>query len=255
MKLPVTLLCSLLSIATASAQATYRFGVRAGGNYATTTEKSATFTSYGNATAAYHKSPLFAGQIGVVLEARWNKLAFQPALLFSQKGTLIDADLMSIDPATGYFQRRVGQTTARYNWLELPLNLVYDLPGQLGLHVFAGPYVAVGVGGKAISEVYNSTNDPNNPAQIPYTKFGDKIEYDLSDATLAITAFSIRGFYSRRVDAGFNAGVGYRRGPVQVQAGYGLGLVNLYYDKAADRYNSSSGYNRVAQLTATYFFN
>jgi hypothetical protein len=41
---------------------------------------------------------------------------------------------------------------------------------------------------------------------------------------------------------------------VQVQAGYGFGLVNLYYNKDAGIYTARSGYNRNAQLTLTYFF-
>jgi hypothetical protein len=254
MKLSYAFILSLLSAPAASGQIVYHFGVRAGGSYATTTEKAPLQTSYGNAAATYSKSPIFAGQLGRVLEAKRGNFAFQPALLLSQKGTVIHGEVVATDETTGYFVRREGETTARYNWLELPLNVVYDLPGNLGLQVFAGPYVAVGVGGKATSVINNSTNDPNNPVIMPLTKFVDKIEYDPSNAVLQQRGFSIRGFDSRRVDAGLNAGVGYRRGPVQVQAGYGLGLVNLYYDKAISRYTSQSGYNRVVQLTGTYFF-
>lgn len=254
--LPLILVCAL-GVATASAQTSYRFGVRAGGNYATTTEKSPVQTSSGNATSSYSKSPIFAYQLGIVLEARKGNFAFQPALVFSQKGTTINAEVALTELTTGYLQQRKGQTAVRYNWLELPLNMVYNLPGKSGLQLFAGPYVAVGVGGKAVSEINNSTNDPNNPVVIPFTKFTDKIEYNPSDETLAKTSslasLSIRGFYSRRVDAGLNAGVGYQRGPVQVQAGYGLGLVNLYYKKESGGYTSQSGYNRGAQLTVTYF--
>lgn len=254
--LPLVLVCAL-GATTASAQTAYHFGVRVGGNYATTTEKSPTQTFTGNGASSYSKSPIFAYQLGMVLEARKGNFAFQPALVFSQKGTIIKAEVAATDLNTGYLQQRKGQTTVRYNWLELPLNLVYNLPGKSGLQVFAGPYVAVGVGGKAVTEINNSTNDPDNPVVVPFTKFTDKVEYDPSDATLAKTSslasLSIRGFYSRRVDAGFNAGLGYQRGPVQVQAGYGLGLVNLFYNKDAGIYTSQSGYNRSAQLTLTYF--
>ena len=253
-KIVITAFCALGATA-ASAQTSYRFGVRAGANYATTTEKSPTRTFAGNAAFSYSKSPIFAYQLGIVLEARRGNFAFQPALMFSQKGTVIKADGAVSDLNTGYSQRREGRTTVRYNWLELPLNLVYNLPA--GWQVFAGPYVAVGVGGKAIAEINNSTNDPGNPVVVPFTRFTDKIEYDPSDETLAKTSslasLSIRGFYSRRVDAGFNAGLGYQRGPVQVQAGYGFGLVNLFYDRALGGYTSQSGYNRNAQLNLTYF--
>ena len=67
---------------------------------------------------------------------------------------------------------------------------------------------------------------------------------------------------NRRLDAGVNFGLGYRKGPLQVQLGYGLGLRNLhqrplvngFHDVASfHNFNADPGYNRVAQLTATYF--
>lgn len=60
-------------------------------------------------------------------------------------------------------------------------------------------------------------------------------------------SFGENGTY-RRLDFGVNAGLGYRRGPLQLQAGYGYGLRNL---RSID---GGSSYNRVAQLTATYFW-
>ena len=65
---------------------------------------------------------------------------------------------------------------------------------------------------------------------------------------------------NRRLDAGVNFGVGYRKGPLQVQLGYGLGLRNLHQidaDATADfvhNFREDAAYNRVAQLTGTYFF-
>ena len=59
---------------------------------------------------------------------------------------------------------------------------------------------------------------------------------------------------ARRFDAGLTAGVGYRVGPLQMQLGYGLGLINQQPEKApAFRDDLPAYYQRVAQLTATYF--
>ena len=59
---------------------------------------------------------------------------------------------------------------------------------------------------------------------------------------------------ARRLDAGLNAGVGYRAGPVQVQLGYGLGLLNQQPSKAPAFHDDLPAYyQRVVQLTATYF--
>lgn len=243
------LVAFLLSAAAASAQTTYRLGVRAGGNLANTTERG-TARNINNSSSSSSKSPIVSGQVGVVLEAARGNFAFQPALLFSQKGTKIKAVNSYADPATGYEFRQEGQTTVRYSWLEMPLNVVYTVPGETGLQVFAGPYVAVGVGGRAKTVINNSTTAPGVYTE-PITSYSSKITYG-PDETKGSTA-SIRNFYSQRFDTGFNVGLGYRRGPVQVQAGYGVGLVNLYSSKAGGD-NEQSGYNRVAQLTGTYFF-
>ncbi|MCB2409153.1 PorT family protein [Hymenobacter lucidus] len=242
----------LFTATTASAQTTYRFGVRVGGNLATTTEKGPQQYAVANASGTYSKSPVFAGQLGVVMEVARGNVAFQPALVFSQKGTDIDGVTTIVDGTSGYEVRREGHSKARYHWLELPLNVVYTLPGTTGLQLFAGPYAAVGVGGQVKTVIDNTTTDPSQ-GTVPPTRFKAEITYGLDNTPAGGGGLSIREFYSRRFDAGFNAGVGYRRGPFQVQAGIGLGLVNLYYSNA-EGYDEQSGYNRMAQLTGTYFF-
>ncbi|MDB5267002.1 MAG: hypothetical protein JWP58_42 [Hymenobacter sp.] len=60
---------------------------------------------------------------------------------------------------------------------------------------------------------------------------------------------------ARRFDAGLNAGIGYRFRALQVQLGYGLGLLNQQPGKAPAFGTEPTAYRqRVAQLTATYFF-
>ncbi|MDQ2795014.1 MAG: PorT family protein [Bacteroidota bacterium] len=234
------LLTLLLGAATASAQHTYRLGVRGGLNRAlSTVEPSNTSPS----SAYYYsasKSALYAWQAGAVLEVAFRHVALQPALVFSQKGEQFDA-ATSINGFAGVSSTETS-TLSRYNWLELPVNVVYTLHG---FQVFAGPYVALGLGGRQHGTLWQSS-----PAARfrPYD-FDGKIRYGADTE-------------NRRVDAGVNFGLGYRKGPLQMQLGYGLGLRNLhqpmkglisenpyYHDFNADR-----AYNRVAQLTATYFF-
>ncbi|GAA4379325.1 hypothetical protein GCM10023186_16740 [Hymenobacter koreensis] len=227
----------LLTASAASAQTTYRLGVRVGGNLATTS-----FKNYSEIIPDVKNSQtfssIFAGQVGVVFEAERGRFAFQPALLFSQKGTLRKQLSTYTVAGTSYEIRREGETTMRYNWIEMPLNFTYTLPGTTGLQVFAGPYAAVGVGGRAVSEVTNSTNDPNQSVAVPTQRYTNKIEYGSSNA-------------SPRFDAGVNFGLGYRKGPVQLQAGYGLGVINLYNNRVQS--GVENGANRVFQLTGTYF--
>lgn len=230
----------------ASSQAAFRVGVRGGLNRATTTvdpASSASGLNTYNRTAA--KNAIYAWQAGLVLEATLGKLAVQPALVFSQKGEEFATDVY-FNGVDGGFSAR-SHSTNRYNWLELPVNFVYTLHGDHGLQLFAGPYVAMGVGGRQTGTSYFSSP---NAFHRPYD-FDNQIKYS-PDTN------------NRRFDAGVNFGLGYRQGPVQVQAGLGLGFVNLHRAIPATdpvfspstlyNFYNDAAYNRVAQLTGTYFF-
>lgn len=238
----------LLGAAPAPAQTTFRLGLRGGANRAQTTV-AATGNSSGSYPFSYStdKAARYAWQAGVVLEASRGNFAFQPALVFSQKGERMNTSLS----ASGFAGNSTFQTatTNRYNWLEIPLNVVYTLHGDHGLQVFAGPYVALGVGGRqrgsttAVS-YYGPAYDPIPGLERP---IDERISYG-------------EGTNNRRLDVGVNLGVGYRQGPVQLQLGYGLGLRNLHQPAEtstvdfAHEFGADAAYNRVAQLTGTYFF-
>ena len=136
-------------------------------------------------------------------------------------------------------------TINRYNWLELPVNVIYT---RHGFQIFAGPYVALGVGGRQHGTGKNTY--PVGILGFQEYDFDGKIRYG-SDTE------------NRRLDAGINFGLGYRKGPLQVQLGYGLGLRNLHQNPVEGiiseipyfhNFNTDRAYNRVAQLTGTYFF-
>ena len=240
---PLMLAALLCGAAPASAQTTFRLGVRGGANRALTTVAPINLLDGGPYYTA-DKSAIYSWQAGLVLEARFHKFAFQPALLFSQKGDKLatNASIGGVNGVTAL------QTTSinRYNWLELPLNVVYTLHGDHGLQFFAGPYVALGVGGHQSGTSYLSAP---NIFSVPY-EFNNRITYSSSTN-------------NRRFDAGVNFGIGYRQGPLQVQAGFGLGLVNLHREVPtidpgfflfSHNFNADAAHNRVAQLTGTYFF-
>ncbi len=231
----------LSSAAPASAQTTYRLGLRGGLNRALTTLDGASNGIDGFTNISADKSAIYAWQAGVVLEASFGKLAFQPALLFSQKGERFHTATSSRDTGFAFYTDQT--STNRYNWLEIPLNVVYTLHGDHGLQLFAGPYVALAVGGNQ----KGTTLRANAVAKFASQDFNDQVAYG-ADTN------------NRRLDAGVNFGVGYRQGPLQVQLGYGLGLRNLHqadgsllYDYGHN-FNADAAYNRVAQLTGTYFF-
>jgi hypothetical protein len=228
----------LLAAATASAQTkpTFSLGARGGANLARTTLDPTSNTSNANFNFAADKSAIYAWQAGLVGEVAFGKLALQPALLFTQKGEHFSTTTSSRDSGFPYYEE--SNSTNRYNWLELPLNLVYTLHGDHGLQILAGPYVALAVGGR--QQVEGSSSGVVGPYS-----YNAPLKYGPST-------------YNRRFDAGFNAGLGYRQGPVQVQLSYGIGLVNLHvkginYPVGTTYYDPYKAHNRVLQLTGSYF--
>lgn len=237
----------------ARAQATLSFGPRLGGNLATATFNSLEGLSANGYSISYQKSPIVAPQVGMVINLQWGNWAFQPALLFSQKGV---KQTVAVEfSGSGYSIREDINVTSRINYLELPLNAVYTLGGDTGFQLFAGPYLALGMGGKATyTDQATATSNGNSEnysenGTVGYTfanQFADPNSSSGSSSNIFATA--------RRFDAGVAGGVGYRRGPVQAQLGYSLGLLNVQPDYPASyRMANETGYHRSLQLTATYF--
>lgn len=230
----------LLSAASVAAQPTFRLGLRGGLNRVTSTVEPASTSPSSQYYYSASKSAIYAWQAGAVLEVAFRRFALQPALVFSQKGEQFNA-VTSISGFTGVSSTEIS-TINRYDWLELPVNVVYT---RHGFQVFAGPYVALGVGGRQHGTGKNTYS--MGILGFQSYNFDGKIHYG-SDTN------------NRRLDAGVNFGIGYRRGPVQVQLGYGLGLRNLHQSSANQAYDyghnfyQDAAYNRVVQLTGTYFF-
>jgi len=246
MKILLTPLLATLALNAATAQTTFKLGVRGGVNRALTTVDPASSTTglnIYNRTA--DKATIYAWQAGLVLEAAFGKFAVQPALVFSQKGEKFSTSVYynGVESGTSVSTN----STNRYNWLEIPISFVYTLHGDHGLQLFAGPYVAMGVGGRLASTSYYAAP---NVRYAPYDS-GKQVTYGPDTNNHCF-------------DAGVNFGLGYRQGPLQVQAGFGLGLVNLHqeipsFDPGFSPLNSynfynDAAYNRVLQLTGAYFF-
>ena len=231
------LLTVLLSTASVTAQPTYKLGLRGGLNRATTTLDAAS-TGGSNPSWSANKSAIYAWQAGAVLEIAFQKIAFQPALVFSQKGEQFSTQTSVIGFAGTSDQHT--RSINRYNWLELPVNVVYTVHG---VQVFAGPYVALGMGGRQ----HGTISGLSPFARFTPQRIDEKVNYGPNSN-------------NRRLDAGINFGVGYRQGPLQMQLGYGLGLRNLHQSNSDQIYdyghnfNQDAAYNRVVQFTGTYFF-
>ena len=237
---------------TARAQTTVTFGPRLGANVST--------FSYRGAQQGFDDPKATGGvQVGGTANISFGNFAFQPSVIFTQKGAKLTGSGRFVD--SGFATNYQTAATVKPAYLELPLNMVYTAGGDHGFQVFAGPYVAFGVGGNGSYNITLNSTDPNlalyngdYPGSLS-VDYGDR-QNPNDNATNNGNGLSAPPLTAtfRRFDAGLNAGVGYRVGPVQAQLGYGLGLVNFIPNDSDGQDTGSKGYHRALQLNATYFF-
>jgi len=165
------------------------------------------------------------GQAGIIANAQFNHFAIQPALLFSQKGdknTWREGDYASL------------QSNVRLNYLELPVNFVLSTGKTEGFQLFAGPYVALGVGGRL---------------RTTFTYLG-QVEKDNGAVSFRKSSYNNPHEF-RRFDAGFNVGIGHKCGPFQIQATYGASAMTITPEKQVSHMYSPR--SRSIQLNLSYF--
>lgn len=122
--------------------------------------------------------------------------AIQTGLFFTTKGAKYDGSFGSVS----------GEVSLNPMYLQLPVHYAYKIDVSPGTRVVlhAGPYLAYGIGGKSKVKVSSS---------------GGSAETD------GIDIFGDNGF--KRFDAGLGLGVGAEFGPVLVDLGWDMGLVNI----------------------------
>ncbi|MGC9373523.1 MAG: outer membrane beta-barrel protein [Bacteroidales bacterium] len=136
------------------------------------------------------------------------------------------------------FKESDGDYTAKLNvnYLDIPVHAVYGLDlGGNKLQFFVGPYVGVGLTGKAKFEM----GDMEEEIDIQFVNDG----IDADDDKLPM----------KRLDVGLDFGAGFMVSTFQIQAQYGLGLANLNpkWDGTDPEDKTSNG---VINLSVTYFF-
>lgn len=179
-----------------------------------------------NDEGGYDDSRMLTGfHAGVIADLNLTEfLAIQPGLLYSSKGIRFENDVQELS-----FNPR---------YLELPVNLVFKTPtGESKFFIGAGPYVAMGIGGKFKGEgLFNFSSD---------IQFSD-------DDPLTAEEEGAGAFIVRRFDYGLNAIAGIEASNLVLSAGYGLGLA-----KVQSGSNSSSDQNnkhRVFSLSLGFKF-
>ena len=138
-------------------------------------------------------------------------LALQPGVLFTGKGTKTQRG----NEGDANFYR----ATANPYFIEVPVNLVFKTPtGSSNFFVGAGPYIAMGIGGK------NKVN--GSIAGISYSS-EKNIEFSNDDPT-TLNEEEGAGFgIMKRFDYGLNGTIGIEASNLVISANYGLGLAKL----------------------------
>jgi len=180
--------------------------------------------------------------LGPVFDFEFSEaISLQTGLLFTNKGFSVDLeDGLSDNESVDGFAR------TSYNYLEVPLNFVYKINN---FQLYAGPYFAIGLGGKSKWD-YTLKGSGPDMSEVGDRKlkaiFGSIGEGDLDPDERAYKA----------MDTGLNFGIGYKLGPVLVNAGYSLGLGNLQPDIENIDFDPKDfkSSNRVICISASFYF-
>jgi hypothetical protein len=241
-KQPTTLLfASGLLLLTPAAQAQVKFSV---GPTASLNLSSARYKQDAGYTSSTSYRPGFeAGLIGLIQLGHY---CLQPAVLYSQKGYRLHGKLLNSIAADGTFPAPY-EEDMRFNYIVIPLHLAYTQHKDgRGFQVFAGPYIGLLVGGShSFLAVSASGSSPSTGPIKGGTIYPDFPQYHNG------------AYYSKRMDAGLQTGIGYRYGNALAQVRYSMGLRNLAVDNydIARFVGTGPDYSqRVFQLSLAYLF-
>lgn len=134
-------------------------------------------------------------------------MSIQPSLLYSAKGAKADSEGIDV--------------TLNANYLQLPVHFAYKIDAAPGTKVVlhAGPYIAYGVGGE--------------------------IKGKQSGVTVAIDTFDGDIGLLKRFDAGLGLGVGAEFGPILLDLGWDMGLINVARDSGDESVRNQNAYLSV----------
>jgi len=196
------------------------------------------------------------------------KLSLQPALLLNNKGYSVDVKEMleeaaadeglylDIDDYKGYLRMN-------YNYIEVPVNLVYKYGG---LQFSAGPYVAFGIWGKMKMDFSFEVNNE----KIDNDDLFDKDSYKLQPVWGTADDDVVEEYLDdddvaelfRAFDFGLNLGIGYQVNRILFNVAYSFGLINMTPKYDADEFGVDEDYtenviqkNRVFSFSISVFFN
>ena len=142
--------------------------------------------------------------------------------------------------AETYFNGGSDYVKSTFNplYLQVPLNAVVKIPLEKNSRIFfnAGPYVAMGIGGKSRQEskvgpiISSSTKNIKFSNDDPFTSEQEDAGYDKL----------------KRFDFGLNFGGGFEFGPVILKVNYGLGLAKINSTQSNNTANDKNKYRTIS---------
>ncbi|MDO7884243.1 porin family protein [Hymenobacter cheonanensis] len=232
-----------LTTSAAQAQVRIRIGPQVGYTLSSASFSVIDYPDYFTPSGSY-RSGFAAGlvaQLGLT-----DHLSLQPALLYARKAPAVT--ISSYYQPNNYYY--FDEYTFQFNYLTLPVNLLYSqrADGQGG-QVFLGPYLGWLLGGQ-----YTHGARAGYGSSITG---GGTYSGKVAAGDTYATSTKDSNYYSRQLDAGLQAGVGYGVGALQLQATFSLGLRNIgaaYAPTANNPYEAPVIRNRSFQLSAAYLF-
>lgn len=142
--------------------------------------------------------------------------------------------------AETYFNGGADYVKAKFNplYVEVPLNLIVKIPldKTSGIFFNAGPYVAIGVGGKSKTESKFGPLSSSSSSSIkfsnddPFTSQQDDAAYDKL----------------KRFDFGMNIGGGFQFEHVLLKVNYGLGFAKINSTESNNTVNDKNKYRTLS---------
>jgi hypothetical protein len=207
---------SLVFLTTFSFAQTVNFGIKAGLNLSTV----AFNDHFPNFAVDPQNKTGF--QAGVVADIGFQHFSIQPGLVFITKGQQFTNEFSTVSNNQTYSYHETG--SERFNYLELPVNLLYKIQAAPGakIHAGGGPYVGYGLSGTAIAHVSGSqTSDYTGPLTFGTDQAKD--DFKLFD-------------YGINLIAGVEL-----KNHFTIDLNYGLGLKNISWGSGSDEKNRSLG--------------
>jgi len=193
-----------------------KYGVKLGANFANVIQ------NFANLDDEFGTKIRLAYSFGAIIEYEFSEvISLQSGLQLTNKGFSLDLEDELIDGETVDGFDRYSIT-----YLEVPVNVAFKIRD---FRIIVGPYIAFGIGGK---NKYDYTRTYNGSDDVVKGDTDIKFKGKLNEAD-----WNSDNEYIKGLDYGLSLGFGYRIGPMMINAGYALGLANLFPDIEVDGFD------------------